>query len=102
MLNLPGSYSRTEEEMVIISAHVERIAAQRRALIEDIGATLAGTLGDSPIVSRRYHDLKIYIHVKITGIEDLLHHDWETVCGVAQRDVYAPLAKKFYDCARLE
>lgn len=37
--------------------------------------------------------------MKIAGLLDLFHQDWETVYMVAQKPVYVSLVKEFYDCA---
>lgn len=91
---------RTQEEMIIIRARVEHISAQRRSQIEEIGPPIVDKLGDCDIVTPRYIDMELYIHVKLPGIGKLLHQDWETVYIIAQKEVHVPLIKEFYDCAR--
>jgi hypothetical protein len=58
-------------------------------------------LGNKYIVSQRFLDLALYRHIKINGIDMLLHQDWNKLYEVAKRDVYVPTIKEFFYRAHL-
>lgn len=94
-----GKTPYSAEEMEIIQRRSERINRQRSVQLKEVGAVKTEKLGDNSLVSPRYFDLKVFAFVKMAGLADLLHQDWETVYTMAQREVYVPLVKEFYDCA---
>lgn len=89
----------TAEEMNILQQRAARIQQQRSVQLQEIGVVRIEKLGDSSIVSPRYLDMNIFLFVKIGGLPDLFHQDWETLYMVAQKEVYVPLIKEFSDCA---
>lgn len=94
--------NRTPEEMAIINARSELIAEQRRFQLEQMDCLGVRILETKTIVSPRFLELVIFLHVKIPGIEELFYQDWETVYTMAKKEVYVPIVKEFFNCATVE